>query len=368
MRAVQRFKRRQGRDDLFPAFLFVSITNACNLRCQGCWVTPSNPPRHLDRSVMARIVETGRQQGCFFYGLLGGEPFLHPDLFAIVADHPDCYFQVFTNGTLIDDEAAATMRKLGNVTPLISIEGLEAVSDIRRGGTDVYARTMAGLEACRRHRLITGVATSVCRSNFDDLVSEDFARRLVDLGVHYLWYYVYRPVGPRPSPELVLDRRQILALRRFMVELRTRVPLAVVDAYWDHLGRGLCPAAVGISHHVNPYGCLEPCPIIQFARENLAETDDIAAAVMQSEFLRDFRRTTRGETMGCILMEDPEALHELVCRHDAMDCTGRGSGLDELRRACRYQSHNIPGEEIPEKHWAYRFAKKHWFFGFGTYG
>ena len=23
--------------------------------------------------------------------------------------------------------------------------------------------------------------------------------------------------------------------------------------------------------------------------------------------------------------------------------------------------------EIPEEHWAYRFAKKHWFFGFGAY-
>ncbi len=31
-------------------------------------------------------------------------------------------------------------------------------------------------------------------------------------------------------------------------------------------------------------------------------------------------------------------------------------------------SHNQPGEEIPESSWAYRFAKKHWFFGFGAYG
>jgi hypothetical protein len=22
---------------------------------------------------------------------------------------------------------------------------------------------------------------------------------------------------------------------------------------------------------------------------------------------------------------------------------------------------------VPEDHWAYRFAKKHWFFGFGAY-
>ena len=28
----------------------------------------------------------------------------------------------------------------------------------------------------------------------------------------------------------------------------------------------------------------------------------------------------------------------------------------------------LPGQEIPEKSFFYRFAKKHWFFGFGAYG
>jgi len=32
----------------------------------------------------------------------------------------------------------------------------------------------------------------------------------------------------------------------------------------------------------------------------------------------------------------------------------------------RHSQHD-PENEIPEKHWAYRFAKKYWFFGFGAY-
>ena len=31
------------------------------------------------------------------------------------------------------------------------------------------------------------------------------------------------------------------------------------------------------------------------------------------------------------------------------------------------RSQHDPGNEVPEKHWMYRFAKKHWFFGFGAY-
>ena len=368
MRAVQRFERRKARGEGFPAFLFISITNACNLRCQGCWVTPSHPPQHLDPELAHRLIEAGKRQGSFFYGILGGEPFLHPGLFDLLEAHPDCYFQVFTNGTLITAEVAARLRRLGNVTPLISVEGLETVSDTRRGGTAVFAATMAGLAHCRAARLITGVACSICQSNLAELATEDFARRLVERGVHYLWYYLYRPVGPRPCPELALDREQIIGLRRFLVEVRCRVPLLVVDAYWDHEGRGLCPAAVGISHHVNPFGDLEPCPVVQFATDNLAPAADPGKVIAESPFLAAFRAFAAAQGQGCIIMEDPARLRQFLLEQGARDCTGRGQGLAELGAACCRLSHHVPGAEIPERHWAYRFGKKHWFFGFGTYG
>jgi hypothetical protein len=38
MRSVQLHKRRLKRGEFFPPFLYISIINSCNLRCQGCWV------------------------------------------------------------------------------------------------------------------------------------------------------------------------------------------------------------------------------------------------------------------------------------------------------------------------------------------
>ena len=38
MRSVQRYKKRLKRGEHFPPFLFISILNSCQLRCQGCWV------------------------------------------------------------------------------------------------------------------------------------------------------------------------------------------------------------------------------------------------------------------------------------------------------------------------------------------
>lgn len=368
MRAVQAYEKRLKRGVHFPAVGFISVTNRCNLSCQGCWVTPTDPPHEIAPATLDRIIRDCKRQGSHFFGILGGEPLLYAPLMETLERHPDCYFQVFTNGMALTDDVAAAMRRLGNVTPLVSIEGNEFVSDERRGGKGVYGRALDALECCRRHRLITGVATSVCRSNIEDLASERFLRELIERGVHYMWYYIYRPAGSMPTPELALSEEQILTLRKFIVEMRCRVPLMILDAYWDHEGRALCPAAVGISHHINPAGDVEPCPPIQFAADNVADTDDLAELFANSAFLQRFRETAAETTRGCILLERPDLLKAFLQKENARDTTMRERGLDELAVMCGQPGHHIPGQEIPEKHWLYRFAKKHWFFGFGTYG
>jgi len=368
MRAVQRFEKRRKRGDQFPAFIVMSVTDSCNLRCQGCWVTQMEPARELSLEQMESVVLACKKNGSYFFGILGGEPLLHPQVFELMERHPDCYFQIFTNGLLLTEEVAARMRKLGNVTPLISIEGNETISDQRRGGDEVYERTIAGLDACRRNRLIVGVATSVCRSNINDLVTRDFLDEMVNRGAHYLWYYVYRPVGEDPCPDLALTEEQILHLRRFIVDQRARVPLIIVDAYWDHEGNALCPAAIGISHHIGPSGDVEFCPPIQFAAESVLGSANVADLISSSEFLKRFRAFSSGITRGCILLEEPGLLRKFLEKENAHDTSGRGTLLEELAAMRNCPGHHIPGREIPDKHWAYRFAKKRWFFGFGAYG
>lgn len=367
MKSVRAFEKRRKRGEYFPAFLFISVTSQCNLRCQGCWVS-SETKQVLAPECLDKIIREAKTRECRFFGILGGEPLMYPHLVEVLSRHPECYFQVFTNGTLLTESVAREFRRLGNVTPLISLEGLEEVSDQRRGGTKVYQRSLQGLENCRRARLLTGVATSVCKSNFRDLVTEDFAREVGKRGAHYLWYYIYRPMGPNPCTELCLTQDEIIALRRFIVELRMRAPIMVVDAYWDHEGRALCPAATGISHHIGPGGDIEPCPPLQFARERLGDGSDLTQLIENSTFLEAFRRFSTSQTQGCVLLDCPEKLYEFLSMQQAHDSSGRHTAYEELSRMKCRAGHHLPGREVPEKHWAYRFAKKHWFFGFGAYG
>lgn len=367
MRSVQLYKRRLKQDVHFPPFLFISIINSCQLRCQGCWVDVEQPREMISLDDMNRLIADARRHGNSYFGILGGEPFLHPQLFEILEAHPDCYFQIFTNGQLITPEFAQRLRRIGNATPLVSIEGTELVSDIRRGRLNVLSKTMVGLENCLRERLITGVATSVCRSNLNDLVNDAWIRRLIDMGVLYVWFHTYRPVGPNAAPELALSPEQVLELRRFVVQMRSRLPIGIVDAYWDDRGEALCPMATGVSHHIGPAGHVEPCPIIQFATESIHDRESIYEIMTGSEFLRDFRRTAAQATRGCIVLERPDLVKELVTRHGARDTTQRGAALAEIEAMQPRPSQHLPGQEVPEEHWAYRFAKKHWFFGFGAY-
>src|SRR5918992_5121324 len=120
VRSVQRFKKRLARGEHFPPFLYISIINSCNLRCQGCWVKVDGPRHFIDAARMDRLITAVKRGGNSFFGMLGGEPFMHPQLLEILAQHPDCYFQIFTNGQLITDEIACELRRLRNATPLIS--------------------------------------------------------------------------------------------------------------------------------------------------------------------------------------------------------------------------------------------------------
>jgi MoaA/NifB/PqqE/SkfB family radical SAM enzyme len=368
MRAIRRFRRAPRGDGLLPPFLFISVTNACNLCCKGCWVTQTSPAHVMAPEMLDRIITAAQRRGSSFFGILGGEPLLHPGLLEVLERHPEAYFQLFTNGLLLTEEVAARLRRMGNVTPLISIEGVGAAGDARRGGRAVTERSLAALDRCRRQRLIFGVATSLCKTNLDDLATDAFLAEVARRGALYAWYYIYRPVGPDPAPELALDAAEILRVRRFLVDVRARAPLVVVDAYWDQDGRALCPAASGLSHHISPDGDLEPCPVVQFAADRLADGADVEEKLAGSAFLRDTRAMFAQSGRGCIVMRDPAQLAGFLRAQGARDTTQRGTGLAELDAMAPRPDHDMDGTAIPERHWLYRMAKRNVFFGFGAYG
>ena len=365
--SVHKHKQRLKRGEFFPPFLYLSVVNSCNLRCQGCWVDVGAKQHRIELDAANNTIRQAKAMGNSFFGILGGEPFMHKDLLKIFEQNRDVYFQVFTNGHFITDDVAKELKRLGNVTPLISVEGSEIISDQRRGRAGVLNQTMQGLETALKHNLLVGVCTSVCRTNIDDLVNDAWVDRLIEMGVMYCWFHIYRPVGPEPNPQLALSSDQQRRVRQFVVDTRATKPIIVIDAYHDDAGNALCPAATGFTHHVGPWGDIEPCPVIQLAAESIHDDRPLKDTFNESQFLKDFRQLTAQNTRGCVIMERPDLLVQLAEKHGARDTTARGGVVEELKRVTPRRSQFQPGDEIPERSFVYRWAKKYAFNDFGTY-
>lgn len=367
---MNRFEKRMAKGEpFFPAFMMISLTNHCNLSCSGCWVAQTRPSVQLTIKQIDGVIESCKRNGSYFFGILGGEPLLYPDLFDIFERHHDCYFQLFTNGTMLTEEVADKIRKVKNVTPLVSIEGLEKESDMRRNDNDVFRRSLQGVENCTKRGIIIGAAASICQGNFNELVTRDYLEFLAGKGVHYMWYYIYRPVGANPETANALTEEQILTFRKFLVEQRLNSPIMIIETYWDADGKALCPGAIGMSHHIGPSGAVEFCPPLQFAKDFLNEDgSNLEDIFHNSMFLKELRETTAKSSRGCILLENPELLLSFAKESEAIDSNIRRHFTAELAAMSPVAGHNMPGKEIPEKSKIYRFIKKHYFFGFGAYG
>src|SRR5262245_14929036 len=71
--SVERHKWRLRRGRYFPPFLYVSVINSCNLRCQGCWVDVAAKQQTIDVPAFRKLVREARAMGNAFFGIVGGE-------------------------------------------------------------------------------------------------------------------------------------------------------------------------------------------------------------------------------------------------------------------------------------------------------
>src|SRR2546429_9810878 len=66
MLSVERHKRRLKRGEYFPPFLYVSVINSCNLRCQGCWVDVAHKQEIITPDAFRQLAREARAVGNVF--------------------------------------------------------------------------------------------------------------------------------------------------------------------------------------------------------------------------------------------------------------------------------------------------------------
>jgi len=149
-------------------------------------------------------------------------------------------------------------------------------------------------------------------------------------------------------------------VRRFIVQMRAKLPIAIVDAYWDDRA-GSLPHGTGVSHHIALMRH-ERAPIIQFARRR---------------FTIGKPYQTMTQSSSCPIFGDSAKATEDVWCWSVRPGTGpvASTGARDTRSGrlrcrncwrCSAQEPAYPGNEIPEGTGCTGFAKKHGS-RFGTY-
>ena len=84
-----------------------------------------------------------------------------------------------------------------------------------------------------------------------------------------------------------------------------------------------------------------------------------------SPFLKGFQTFVKERTKGCVILEHPQELVEYIKGHGATDYSTRDA-FAEIGCGTPRHSQHMPGKEIPESYWLYRFLKNNVFFGMGA--
>jgi len=365
MLAVNAYRSRLRKKDLYPPFMFIALTNTCNLRCQGCWVEKEGEAYHLPAQDLDNIIHSGKRMSAYYYTLLGGEPYMYKGIWDIFNRHKDCYFQTITNGMLFTERNADRVAEAGNITPLISIDGAALNNDKRRG-EGVYDSALKGMERLKQRGVLFGTACTITKENLDEVLCDKYLEDMIRRGCMYIWYYVYRPVGEDPHPEYCLSTDDLVEARRRLVALRHKHPIIIIDSYWTAEGEAFCPAAMGMGFHIGPRGSIEICPPLSFATDLTSDNQgDLVKTIRESKFLRGFKDFVKVRTKGCVILENPQELVQYIQGHGAKDYSTRGAFAEFDGITPRHSQH-LPGREIPESSWLYWFLKKNVFFGMGA--
>lgn len=300
-----------------PQFVVISPTMRCNLKCNGCYASEYNQDEGLPYELIDRILTECKELGMYFNVMSGGEPFTRKDIFDIWEKHSDMYFQPYTNGTMINEKVADRLAELGNVAPIISLEGFEKETDERRG-KGVFARVMKAMDNLKERGMVFGASITETRENIEKIASYEFVDMLLDKGAMVIWYFQYIPIGRCPSIDIMPTPKQRDWLRRRLKEVRDSRPIFIGDFWNDGPYVKGCIAGGREYLHITSNGDVEPCVFCHFAVDKIQ--DKSLREILNSPFMkaiRDHQPYRDNLLTPCMIIDTPEILRDVVEKFNA---------------------------------------------------
>lgn len=338
-----------------PWTILFDPTSACNKRCIGCWAAEYGHNLNLSFDEMDKIVSQGKDLGIYFYMLTGGEPLVRKrDVIKLAEKHNDCYFNIFSNGSLIDQDLCEDLKRVGNIAFSLSVEGYEGENDGRRGDGS-FDEVMHAMDLLRENGLVFGTSMAYTSKNYKTITSDDFLDLLIEKGAYFAWYFHYMPVGKGADTSLLLNAEQREYMYHRIKEIRALEggkSIFTMDFQNDGPAVGGCIAGGRNYFHINSNGDAEPCVFIHYSDANIRDMDlvDILRSPLFAAY-RDGQPFNDNHLKPCPMLENPHLLKGMV------DKTGaKNTDLVEKESPAELEEKTVPyaeqWDEKAEELWA----------------
>jgi pseudo-rSAM protein/SPASM domain protein len=168
-----------------------NLTKQCNLYCSHCYAAADTEtaPGELSTAEGKALLDDLAQFGVPVVLFSGGEPLVRDDLEELVAYAADSGIRpvLSTNGTLLTEERAASLRDAGLKYAGVSVDGLPERNDAFRGQDGAFDAAVRGIENSLDAGLKTGLRYTITEANAPDL--PDVVDLLHEVGVDRFCFY-----------------------------------------------------------------------------------------------------------------------------------------------------------------------------------
>jgi radical SAM protein with 4Fe4S-binding SPASM domain len=264
-----------------PYMCALELTYRCNLSCRHCYCNLGAENKRkedeLTTQEINRILDEAAGAGCFWLLLTGGEVLLREDFWEIYkhAIKKGMLVNVFTNATLLDEEAAGRFAEFPPMSVDISFYGSTPLLHDRITGVEgSFKKTMEAIAWLRKHKIAFSLKTVLMTLNYSDL--ENMRSIAGSLGAEFRYDTLICPRTDGGSSPLKY---------RLSAEVMADLDLdddqdaceKIFSNYWNKNPEEALACGAGVfAFNINPYGILSPCTMFgsfQYPLREVSFTD-----------------------------------------------------------------------------------------------
>lgn len=350
------------------SLLAINLTRRCNLRCAHCYLDAKSlrygTNDELRTAEVYRILDdVAELNNGTMVVLTGGEPLMRNDLESMIKHGTErgLAMVVGTNGVALTERRVRTLQQAGTMGVGISVDSMNPdAHDSFRGVAGSWAKTMAGIDNCRRLGLSFQIHFSIHEHNVHELSSViEFAR---SSGARVLNVFFLICTGRGETVSDISSSRYEQVLKE-LIEAQTKITDLIIRPrcapHFKRVAFQLAPdsplnrisgqegdGCIAGTHYcrITPTGAVTACPYIPDEAGNIRRQSIAQIWKASSEFLR-----LRAPVLGgkCGVCE-----YRRLCGGCRARAVANGGGLLDADPWCPYEPEGgeviIPLSEMDE--------------------